>query len=556
MPYKIVKKDDKWCVQKKDGSKTVGCHNSEEKAKRQMSALYANENKSIAEFSMAITKTSIPNKGDRTMRLSMVNSDTGEDAYEERMSIELFNDFVERIENNTPIPEPFNSVIEEGWKGGMPYLSISHYRSGAGKNVPGMPEKVYVDGERLKSSATLNENSLGLAVWKSVNKDLEERDKPIEERSYKYPIRISIGFLDLQHKHEIEGEEDFIFTRSELKQKCEKCEAEINGKVYLKGQLVHLAFTRVPANPRTQVEVLRMSDEIETRKDDAESIIGELAEELVGKSTVEDNALVVKAEKDYYEYANKVERKFIDTFSPPPQPKFYVSKVTDKNVYAIEYNPGSDYGDSSIYKIGYVEKDGEFTFDKRSDWVEMEYGLMPKKSQAVDAEWEIKFKLEEAMEENTQVKEPAVEDGVQEEEPVVEVPAAKSTVEESVQKFLDTFGDVKSKGLRGEAAIKALQPVMKGLADATNEEISDPTDAILSRIEKRMEEVIQRAFENARPELVKDVLKAMPKQEAAQEIPVPRSLQVQRSAPVQKQDNGPYAQIRALAMKSVQVGQQ
>ena len=274
----------------------MGCSDSEESAKKYMKKLYMEENKSLAQFSMAITKASIPDKTNRTMKLTMVSSDTGEDAYEERMSVELFNDFVESIESEAPVPKPFDEVMEDGWNGGMPYPSISHYKSGAGKNTPGEIEKVYVDGEMLKSVAILHDSPLGVAVWKAVNQDLEDKNKPLEERTFENPVRVSIGFLDLEHKHELDDGEEYVFTRSKLKEACPKCEEGINGKVYQKGQLVHLAFTRVPANPRTSVEVYRMSDEINTKKDDAKSIIGDLAEELVGKSTVDDEVLVVKTD--------------------------------------------------------------------------------------------------------------------------------------------------------------------------------------------------------------------------------------------------------------------
>jgi len=259
-----------------------------------------NENTALAKFSMTITKASIPagGKKDRVMRLSMVTSDTDKDSYEERMSEELFHDFVERIENNVPVPAPFDSVVQEDgwWLGGMPYSSISHYKSGKGKNVPGEVERVYVDGALLKANTVLSDTPFGVAVWKSVCQDIEERSLSLEEKTYSKPVRVSIGFLDLEHKHELDDGE-YVFTRTNLKQICPKCEKGINnGKVYQKGQLVHLAFTREPANPRTSVEVLKMNEEILTRKDDAESIIGELADELVGKSAID--VLVVKAEEE------------------------------------------------------------------------------------------------------------------------------------------------------------------------------------------------------------------------------------------------------------------
>ena len=45
MPYKIAKRNGKFCVVKRDepGSDPIGCHASEQAAKRQMAALYANE---------------------------------------------------------------------------------------------------------------------------------------------------------------------------------------------------------------------------------------------------------------------------------------------------------------------------------------------------------------------------------------------------------------------------------------------------------------------------------------------------------------------------------
>ena len=43
MPYKIEKKGNKFCVVKKEGTKTFGCHPTKKKAERQMAALYANE---------------------------------------------------------------------------------------------------------------------------------------------------------------------------------------------------------------------------------------------------------------------------------------------------------------------------------------------------------------------------------------------------------------------------------------------------------------------------------------------------------------------------------
>ena len=240
----------------------------------------------ITHLNMAIVKASrIKETGE--MKLRMVNSDTGEDVFGEKMSIELFNDFIRRSEGNMKVPAPFDKVIdEEGyWEGGAPYLSIAHYKSGAGKNVPGEQEKLYLDGDKLKSVDTLYDTDLGKAVWKSVYNDLY-----VEEKDFENPVRVSIGFLDLEHKHTVDGE-DHIFTRKTLKDRCEMCADGIENKTYLKGHLVHKAFTRKPAHPRTNVEIEMKSDDITTREEDAKSIIGEI--ELEKKSQV-DEVLVVK----------------------------------------------------------------------------------------------------------------------------------------------------------------------------------------------------------------------------------------------------------------------
>ena len=221
----------------------------------------------------------------------------------------------------------------------------------------------------FKSVDVLFDNPLGNKVWKSVYNDLYE-----EEKAYENPVRISIGFLDLQHKHEGVNPDgsDFIFTRSKVDDKCEFCQnGETENKVYLRGHLVHKAFTRVPMNVRTSVEVDEMTEKsmIATKKADAESIIEELADDLEEKSNY-DEMLTIKAsgETDYVDYANKVSSAFSKKFSPPPQPVLYVSGVTNKNVTVVEYNPTEDYpSENKIYKVGYKEgEDGNFTFDKRS----------------------------------------------------------------------------------------------------------------------------------------------------------------------------------------------
>lgn len=250
----------------------------------------------IVEMSMRITKASYQKSEKSAMRWTAIDSDVDEDLYQESMSVELFKDFADRIENNVPVPEAFKSVIcEESWCGGMPYLSIAHYKAGEGsRNVPGTVDAVYIDGNRLKSKGTLYESEVGRAVWNSLREDLYMKEKSEVEH---LPVRISIGFLDLQHKHRpVQGGQEYTFTRSAVGQICPLCEQNIGGKIYMKGQLVHLALTRVPVNPRTEMVAEKsMGEEIQTKKDDAKSIIGESLVETLDMKSLADGTLVVRA---------------------------------------------------------------------------------------------------------------------------------------------------------------------------------------------------------------------------------------------------------------------
>lgn len=251
----------------------------------------------VAEMSLRITKASYNKSEDNPRRWAAVDSDVDEDLYQERMSIELYQDFDRRIKNNEPVPDAFKDIIcEHDWCGGMPYLSIAHYKAGAGlKNVPGEVESVYIDGTRLKSKGTLHDTPMGRKVFDALVDDLYKKKSGDAEH---LPVRISIGFLDLEHKHRAEaGGQEFTFTRNHPGEICPLCLKGIGGKIYTKGQLVHLAMTRVPVNPRTAMEVERSMGEIETKKDDARSIIGELANELEEKSIVGDMLVVRSGEE-------------------------------------------------------------------------------------------------------------------------------------------------------------------------------------------------------------------------------------------------------------------
>jgi hypothetical protein len=218
----------------------------------------------LQEFSMAMMKGA-------DMRWRMTASDTKRDTYEERMTLPLYRSFIDNINSKTPIPEAFKSlVISDYWKGGMPYVSISHYPDLNGEAVPGLPEKIYIDGETFKAKGKFFDTKLGRKCYQALSKN----DSVPDDKK----IRVSIAFLDLAHQHG-DGE---VFKRYSLSDVCPQCEDGVGDKKYLEGYLVQLAMTRVPVNKRASMEVEKS---MTTRKQDAESIIDpEMAEELEKKA--------------------------------------------------------------------------------------------------------------------------------------------------------------------------------------------------------------------------------------------------------------------------------
>ena len=253
--------------------------------------------KAIAsEFSLTISKASY-NKETNRMNFWAVASDMDEDSYNDNMTSLLFNDFISRIKTAELPPEQYRSDF---WKGGMPYISLSHYPDLNGKAVPGIVENVYVDGNRLKARGYFYDTPLGRACFNAIKRDLAA-EQPNPDGN----IRISIAFLDYSHMHKSNG---YIYQKgNEDEPVCMECLRELfaksgGGKEFLLGHLIHLALTRVPVNKRTSVEVKSMA--INTRKDDALSIVGEDEE---AKSLVEDvdkeallvgkSELVIKSEE-------------------------------------------------------------------------------------------------------------------------------------------------------------------------------------------------------------------------------------------------------------------
>jgi hypothetical protein len=251
----------------------------------------------LTEFSLTITKASYDKPSGEKRWLASA-SDVYEDSMGDNMTHELFQDFISRIEADEPPPEDFRSIA---WGGGNPYLSVSHYPDLEGKGIAGTSDAVYIDGSFLKAKGRFAESPVGEAAFRAVCEDLYKD----ERKTATDKVRISIAFLDYGHKHKSNSN---VFMRSEETPFCLDCLAdwitaaqgeEVQGKEFMKGHLIHLALTRVPANKRTSMEV---DKSMTTRKQDAASIVGdELAEELekeaklVGKSEA---MLVIKADEE------------------------------------------------------------------------------------------------------------------------------------------------------------------------------------------------------------------------------------------------------------------
>lgn len=231
------------------------------------------------------------------------------DKYQERMSVDLFKDFIKRAESREKPPEQFTS---RAWSGGLPYLGIAHYLDLEGFGIVGATEAIWVDGNVFKAKGEFDENEMAVRAYEAIKRDIEN-NVPDDDR-----IRISIAFVDWSHKHEGYG----VFRRRSLLERCQLCERGVGGKTYLAGHLVHLALTRRPAYIDTEIrlEERAMTD---GRLMDASSIVGDdMAEELekrqqelVGRSTAEHapGVLVVK------EYPEDEEEEMMEGDEAPPR---------------------------------------------------------------------------------------------------------------------------------------------------------------------------------------------------------------------------------------------
>lgn len=218
------------------------------------------------------------------------NSQTGErrwfatasgtkiDKYQERMSVPLFKDFIQRAESREPAPKPFAS---KAWNGGLPYLGVAHYLDLEGAGIVGPTDRIWVDGDVFKAKGRFRDDSpLADRAFDAIRQDAD-KGVPKDQR-----VRISIAFVDWEHEHESHG----IFKRKSLDHSCAMCLAGIGNKRYLKGHLVHLALTRRPAYEETDISLEERSD-MTSKRDDAASIVGEEEADKLEKRQAETLAM-------------------------------------------------------------------------------------------------------------------------------------------------------------------------------------------------------------------------------------------------------------------------
>lgn len=480
MPYELRTEGSRYCVAKK-GGEVLKCYDDKGKATAYLRALWANVHESVdafSEFSMAIAKANVK---DGVMRWRSVNSDVEEDYFGERMSRELFLDFIQHIEEGEDIPEPFKSVIcEKDWCGGMPYISIAHYKSGEGKkNVPGEPSNIYLDGKALKSTGILYDTPLGRAVFKSLQKDL------VEKRDDK--IRISIGFLDMEHSHG----NVYTFTRKSLTDKCPLCAKGVGDKIYKKGYLVHLALTRVPVNPRTDLEVERA---MTTKREDAESII-EDEEVLKGldlkSQAVEEEVIVIKSEdKDEMEdceegdeeckkkMAEKKAEMHKSAVEPEPvaEPEL-VEEAQRKDVSpADKKRAEKEYGDVSYadeqnkkYPIDteeHIRAAWNYIHQERNAAKYGDHGAAIKRK--ILAAWKRVVGGEPlSAEEKSLVESTEFSD-------TTSAPVYESAIEKSFETLKSRIAEIKSQGLTGDKALSEIQSEFNSLGEVIKAELTPP----------------------------------------------------------------------------------
>ena len=433
----------------------------------------------LSEFSLYISRASF-DKATQHMNWFAVASDTGDDSFQDNMTESLFDDFVNRIKTEELPPEKYRSSF---WSGGMPYMSLSHYPDLEGKAVPGKPERVYRDGNRLKADGYFLDTPLGRACFRSICNDLYNQEKSKVDE----PVRISIAFLDYSHRHKSSG---YVFERSEDEPVCMECVKEHfdktgEGLEFLKGHLIHLALTRVPANVRTLIEPMEVDKmAINTRKEDALAIVGEdeevqnLVEEIAEEaSMVGKSELVIKSE-DEIEPMLVEEAKY-------PDSDFLVVEADGKQHLQVKRNGKPDHNLMAAARAALTSNFRGHAYGGPNKAGALKKLKSLYKSEGMD--WEKKSMADEV---ETQAEEEAVVETVNEE----------VVVEDKTDKILDAISEMKSLFTKPEPVAHPLDAMIEALKSAYDEviKIEGSADEKLTSLQEPFNAFSQAIIEQVR----------------------------------------------------------
>jgi len=289
------------------------------------------------------------------------------------------------------------------------------------------------------------------------------------------------------------------------------CQEGIGNKVYTKGQLVHLALTRVPVNPRTDMEVDKAMG-IKTKLDDAESIVGkELSETLEEKSLVQSDAIVIKADSESIEEKAK--------------------KVVDPD-------------ESSEGEVGFTDNPAE----EAAEMKKKKDAMMGKAKIAADKQSE-ELTYDEPDEEKREQRRnrPAGE---------------RSMLENSFESLEAKIVEMKSQGVPAETALREIQPLFSAFGEQVKKSFDVPTPSteasselsVLTAAVKSLAESMSTFQQSVSTDIATLRAQVVTKATQAPNVPEPRSIAagVVRSMPAQQRDPNVPLSIQEIAMRSTQ----
>jgi cation transport regulator ChaB len=501
-----------------------------------------------SQFDMVITKASFdPKTGQR--RWAAVASDTDLDTFHDRMSISLFKNFIDRIEEGEEAPAIFQS---DAWKGGLPYLGISHFLDyDDGYGIAGDTAVVYVDGNRLKAKGLFRDSEVGKAAYEAIKADIVGQ-VPFEGRT-----RISIAFVDWQHLH---GE--LPFTRRSLSDVCGMCAAGVDDKIYTKGQLIHLALTRVPVNKRTPIWVEEKS--MTTMREDALSVVKDekIVNELEKRAKLRAaQMLKMKAEGEEIAPDAVVVRQDIPVMAGMDQPYGGATSFKDAEAYAVAQDKMWKAMDSfsmlslllnNILDSGTITDKPAAISQVVSEFKDRVDEAV-KRSLAVRAAEQILKSSEGNMAgETTPVEEPKVEDPTK-----VETPApvpAPTPLDAAVENLKSVVANARADPTKPLAdRLKAVQPSLNSLAETIKAEMGYQPSQVPEDIDQRIQRSVATAMQPVLEQLALIAAKsgAVATSTIPPTIPIPRGLQPGQVTPEIKSEVEPQSNIRKLVRKTV-----